>query len=88
MDDLGAPISYLVLERGAHVFSADGEKVGDVSEVRADRARDIFEYVVIRHGVVPGHHHVVPAEQVEEIYERGVVLKLTADAVGSLPAPG
>ena len=88
MDDLGAPISYLVLERGADVFSADGEKVGDVAEVRADLGRDIFDGVVIRHGLLPGHNHVVPAEQVDEIYERGVVLKLAADEVESLPAPG
>jgi uncharacterized protein YrrD len=87
VDDLGAPISYLVLERGADVYSAEGEKVGRVDEVRADADSDIFDALVVEHGLLPGGGHVVPADQVDEIYERGVVLRLDAAAVEALPAP-
>ena len=54
MDDLGAPISYLVLEQGADVYSSDGEKLGKVIEVRADTRDDIFD------GIVIGHHSLLP----------------------------
>src|SRR5262249_32474620 len=33
MDDLGNPISYMVLERGVAVFSSDGEELGSVVRV-------------------------------------------------------
>ena len=86
-DDLGAPTSYLVLEEGADVFASDGEKVGEVAEVRADMADDIFEGIVIRRHLVGGRHFV-DAEQIDEIYERGVALTIDSAAVDGLPEPG
>lgn len=65
--DLGEPISYLVLERGAHVYAADGERVGRVQEVRADKQADIFD------GIVVGGE-LITADRIEEIFERGVLL--------------
>ncbi|HEX5956328.1 MAG TPA: PRC-barrel domain-containing protein [Solirubrobacterales bacterium] len=87
MDDLGPPLSYLVLEKGAPVYAADGEKVGHVSEVRADLEKDIFDGVVVDRSLLPGDDRLVPADQVDEIYERGVALKLDADAFKALPEP-
>ncbi len=87
MDDLGSPTSYLVLEKGAPVYAADGEKVGRVTEVRADLQGDIFDGLVVDHSLLPGDERVVPADQVDEIYERGVMLKLDADAFKTLPKP-
>ena len=84
--DLGDPASYLVLEEGADVYASDGEKVGAVAEIRADLVNDIFDGLVVRHGPL-GHGHFVEAEQVDEIYERGVVLALTAHDVEGLPEP-
>jgi uncharacterized protein YrrD len=87
MPDLGEPSSYLVLSKGAAVYSCDGEKVGEVEEVLADAEIDIFDGVILDTSVLPGGHRFVDAEQVEEIFERGVLLKTDRAASESLPEP-
>jgi hypothetical protein len=84
-DDLGAPVSYLTLEQGTAVVSADGEEVGDVAHVLADDENDIFDGIVISHGL--GRHSFADAEQIADLYERGVVLTLTAAEAEALPEP-
>lgn len=86
MDDLGQPTSFLALENGADVYSADGEKVGHVSEVRADTTADIFDGILISKGMISmsSTRHFVSADQVDEIFEQGVRLKLNADIVNEL----
>ena len=84
-DDLGAPVSYLTLEQGTAVLSADGDELGDVAHVLADEENDIFDGIVISQGL--GRHTFADAEQVAEIYERGVVLTLTAAEAEALPEP-
>jgi sporulation protein YlmC with PRC-barrel domain len=75
MTDLGSPISYLVLEKGTPVYDADGEELGKVTEIRADSQRDIFESIVLdSNSILPGGRTEIPADEIEEIYERGVVL--------------
>lgn len=88
MDDLGPPISYLMLRRGAHVYSCDGERVGEVVEVRADERADIFDGLVVGHGHLSAHRRLVGGDQVGELYERGAVLKLDAAAFEALPVAG
>ena len=88
MADLGEPISYEVLEKGAAVYSCDGEELGAVTEIRADIPDDIFDGIVIRHGAaLAGDSRFVPGELVEEIFERGVLLKIDAEAAGKLDPP-
>jgi uncharacterized protein YrrD len=84
-DDLGAPVSYLALEEGTAVLSADGEELGNVAHVLADEENDIFDGIVISHGL--GRHTFADAEQVGEIHERGVMLTLTAAEAEALPEP-
>jgi hypothetical protein len=84
-DDLGAPISYLALEEGTAVFSADGEEVGQVAHVLAVEEEDIFDGIVISHGL--GRHTFADAEQVGAIHERGVTLTLTSAEAEALPEP-
>ena len=84
-DDLGAPISYLALEEGTAVFAADGAEVGRVAHVLAVEEEDIFDGIVISHGV--GRHTFADAEQVGAIHERGVTLTLTAAEAEALPEP-
>ena len=75
MDDLGNPISYLVLENGTHVFSSDGKKLGKINKVLADEQRDIFEGIVVDPmPIIPGDLKEIPADRIEGIYERGVVI--------------
>ena len=84
-DDLGAPVSYLALEEGTAVLAADGDEVGQVALVLADEENDIFDGIVISHGL--GRHSFADAEQVGEIHERGVVLTLPAAEAEALPEP-
>lgn len=87
MADLGRPSSYLALEPGAPVYSCDGEKLGSVEHVLAASEEDIFDGIVLDRSVLPGGHRFADAEQVEEIFERGVLLTLDAAAAQSLPEP-
>jgi hypothetical protein len=87
--DLGAPISYLVLEPGTPVFAGDGQEVGRVEHVLADAEADVFDGLVIdiRTGTGPGGLRFADAPQVAELHERGVVLGLDAEQVRRLPEP-
>ena len=46
----------------------------------ADLHADIFDGLVIDRSVLPGGHRFVDAAQVDQIYERGVVLSVDAAA--------
>jgi uncharacterized protein YrrD len=85
--DLGQPASYLVLSKGAEVYSCDGKELGKVEEVLAEPELDLFDGVILDTSVLPGGHRFVDADQVEEIFERGVLLKLDAAAAEGLPEP-
>jgi hypothetical protein len=43
----GDPISYLTLQTGTDVISADGDRVGVVEHVLHDAATDVFDGIVI-----------------------------------------
>ncbi|HEX6753890.1 MAG TPA: hypothetical protein VF093_09950 [Solirubrobacterales bacterium] len=88
MDDLGAPISFLVLGAGVPVYSSDGEKLGEVEHVLAVPDDDIFDGIVLDTSILPGGHRFVDAPEVEAIYERGVVLRIDAAEAEALPKPG
>jgi hypothetical protein len=85
--DLGAPRSYLTLERGTPVFARDGSKVGAVDQILADERADVFDGLVVDTSVLPGGQRFVEASKVDEIFERGVVLDLDAAAAERLPEP-
>jgi hypothetical protein len=87
MDDLGAPSSYLALERGDHVFSRDGDKLGEVQYVLADPEADVFDGIVVDTSALPGGLRFADALQVAEIYERGVILGLSSAEAEQLPEP-
>jgi uncharacterized protein YrrD len=87
MQDLGAPSSYLVLADGVPVYSSDGRELGKVQHVLAEPDADIFDGFVIDTSVLPGGHRFVDAPEVEEIFERGVVLKIDAAEAERLPEP-
>lgn len=85
--DLGAPSSYLALSEGTTVYSSDERELGKVEHVLAAPKVDIFDGIVIDTSVLPGGHRFVDAPEVAEIYERGVVLSVTAAEAESLPEP-
>jgi uncharacterized protein YrrD len=85
--DLGEPTSYLALGKGADVYSSDGERMGKVEHVLAVPEDDIFDGIVLDTSVLPDGHRFVDADQVEEIFERGVLLKIDRQVAESLPEP-
>jgi PRC-barrel domain len=87
MQDLGAAISYLVLESGVPVYSSDGERLGRVVRVMAAPEANMFDGIVFDTTAGPGGHKFVDAPEVGEIRERGVVLTLDAAAAASLSKP-
>jgi uncharacterized protein YrrD len=87
VDDLGQPSSYLALEEGTEVYSSDGERIGKVEHVLAVPEDDIFDGIVLDTSVLPGGHRFVDAPQVQECFDRGVVLKIDRAAAESLPEP-
>jgi uncharacterized protein YrrD len=85
--DLGAPSSYLVLERGTPVYSSDGTEVGKVTHVLAAEDEDVFDGIVIGRHLFGSGHRFADADDVQEVFERGVVLKLDRAACEALPKP-
>jgi uncharacterized protein YrrD len=85
--DLGEPSSYLSLDAGAPVYSCDGERLGEVEHLLADPEVDIFDGLVLDTSVLPGGQRFVDAGQVEEIFERGVLLKVDRAGAERLPEP-
>ena len=85
MEDLGHPISYLVAKRGTPVFSSDGERLGRVIRVLAAPEANMFDGILFDTSWGPGGRRFVDAPEVEALYERGVVLKIEAAEVESLP---
>jgi uncharacterized protein YrrD len=87
VEELGQPASYLSLGKGAEVYSSDGTKLGEVEHVLADPEADIFDGIVLDTSVLPGGHRFVDAAQVDEVFERGVLLTVDRAAAESLPEP-
>ena len=85
--DLGSPISYETLADGTAVYSADGERIGKVSHVLAAEDLDVFDGVVIGEHVFGEDHRFVDADEVDAIYEHGLVLKLSRAESADLPKP-
>ena len=78
------PVSWLVIERGWKVVDVDGNEVGEVEETVGDSNADIFNGLTIAKGLF-SHGQYVPAEQVDEIVDGCVRLKLRGEEVERLP---
>jgi len=85
--DYGQPRSYLDAGAGIDVISSDGERVGALEHVLADEQADIFDGIVIDTSAGPGGHRFVDAPEVQEFFERAVVLRVPAAGVGDLHEP-
>jgi len=77
------PVSWLMIETGWKVIASDGSEVGQVDEIAGDSSLDIFDGLAIATSAF-GKPRYVPAEQVAEITEGTVRLKLTKDQVDQL----
>ena len=77
------PVSWFLIEPGWHVKDADGREVGRVVEVVGDSNADIFDGLAVASSAFSKPRYV-PAEQVGEIVEGLVTLKLDDHAVSGL----
>jgi hypothetical protein len=80
--DDGHAIGYKVLARGTVVRSADGAEIGTVRRVLDNAREHIFDGIVID---TPAGRRFVDAPEVAHIFERAVVLTLSADEAAALP---
>jgi uncharacterized protein YrrD len=85
--ELGDPVSYLVINPGTPVYSSDDEQIGKVSHVLAAEDEDVFDGIVIGEHVFGAEHRFADADDIQAIFEHGVVLKLDRAACEQLPKP-
>lgn len=79
MQDLGGPVAYTGIADGTPVFDRNGKRIGVVEHVMADLKLDIFHGLIIHTTPLPGRHTYADADQVADMYERGVVLSVGRD---------
>lgn len=83
--DEGQPIAYQMLEDGVPVLSSDGKQVGKVGAVLSAPEKDVFHGLLIEthgHGI-----RFVEAASIASLHERGVDLRIDAEAAAKLPGP-
>ena len=85
--DLGTRCSYEVLAAGTPVYSADGEPIGTVAHVLSAEDEDVFDGIVISEHVFGEGHRFADADEVGDIFEHGVMLKLNRSECEQLPEP-
>jgi hypothetical protein len=78
------PVSWLLIAPGWRVVAADGEEVGRVERVLGDQSRDIFDGLEISTKLL-GKPRYVPAEQVGQIVDGFVSLRLSGPEAQALP---
>ena len=84
-DDHGHAIGYKVLARGTPVRTSDGVQVGTVRRVLDNAREHIFDGIVID---TPEGRRFVDAPEVARIFERAVILTITAAEARTLPEQG
>jgi hypothetical protein len=85
------PFSWFLIEAGWSVCDAEGHEVGKVTQVTGDSEQDIFDGLAITSNALRSARYV-PSEEVAEIVEGRVTLKLRGPDVDNLevytePAP-
>jgi len=81
--DDGHAIGYKVLKRGTAVRSSDGIEVGRVRRVLDNAREHIFDGIVIDSA---DGQRFVDAPEVARIFERAVILTITAAEAAALPS--
>ena len=80
---MATPVSWLLIEPGWRVEDAEGGELGHVEEVTGDSNADIFDGLSVSASALDRPKYV-PAEQVGEIVEGRVRLKLDGAAFAGL----
>lgn len=80
-----APVSWMTLQKGTRVLASDGDELGTVADVIADREKDIFSGLSLSSGLFSGNRYV-PADLVDEITSDSVTLTIAAADAETLEA--
>jgi hypothetical protein len=80
---MSTPVSWLLIEPGWRVESADGSELGRVEEVTGDSGADVFDGLAVASAML-AHPKYVPSEQVGEIVEGRVQLTIDRAAFAAL----
>jgi hypothetical protein len=79
------PVSWLQIEPGWNVVTADGMAVGTVRQVEGDKQGDIFDGLAVQPAAgVKAALLYVPGEHVGSIHPGEVTLKIAASEAGTL----
>ena len=77
-------VAWVLIDPGWKVISSDGVEIGRVEERVGDENVDIFDGLAISSSLFGFKKTYVPSEQVGEIYEGEVHLKVTKEQVAQL----
>lgn len=75
----------MTLQKGTRVLASDGDELGTVADVIADREKDIFSGLSLSSGLFSGNRYV-PADLVDEITSDSVTLTIAAADAETLEA--
>jgi sporulation protein YlmC with PRC-barrel domain len=76
-------IAWLALQPGTAIVGSDGEQVGKVGEVIADREKDIFSGVTFKPGLMDSALFI-PAERIADLTDTEVTLTIPAAEASEL----
>ncbi len=83
MAERDTPIAWLALEEGTSIYARDGDEIGKVADVIADREKDIFSGITFKPGFLEGPVFI-PASKIEELTTDAVRLNISSDDAGEL----
>jgi PRC-barrel domain len=78
-------VSWKLIEPGAQIEAADGEKVATVSRVVGDADADVFTGLAVKAGILSGER-LIPSERVQAIWPDRVQVDLAKAELETLPA--
>ncbi|GAA1603776.1 PRC-barrel domain-containing protein [Actinoplanes couchii] len=79
-EDLGTPVSYLVLADGTAVYDRSGTTVGTVDHVLSDEHTNLFHGLLIK--TADGHRYA-GSDQVDGLFEHGVIVAEPAERLAT-----
>jgi hypothetical protein len=83
--DEGHAIHYTAVQRGTAVYASDEVKVGKVDEVVDNYREHILDGIVIE--TPDGELRFVDGPEVQQTFERAVILNIPAQEAAELPPP-
>ena len=87
LPDLGSPSSWRAASPGLPVHASGGERAGTLRHVLAVDDEDILEGLIVDSSLGDGGARFVDEADVDEFFDRGVLLRLDAAACAALHRP-